>query len=100
MAIGCGFYRHYIQSTDSMLPAIGIGDHLGSINIKSDSVNPIKRFDIVVYKFQPNKVDVGEGAYLVHRVIGLPNEKVEVKAGKVFVNDKILDEPFEKIRAE
>jgi len=97
LAIGCGLGGHYIQSTGAMIPTIGIGDHLGTFEIKSNSVNSIERFDIVVYKSQPNKANVSEDAYFIHRVVGLPNEKIETKEGKVFINDKVADEPFEKI---
>ncbi len=100
LVIGCGVYGHYVQATDSMLPTIGIGDHLVTIEIKSKYVNPIKRFDIVVYQAQPAKVKVEfneKTTIFVHRVIGLPNEKVEIKEGKVFINDKLLDETFQKI---
>lgn len=31
------------------------------------------------------------------RVIGLPNEKVEIRDNAVFVNDVLLAEPFDKI---
>lgn len=30
----------------------------------------------------------------IKRVIGLPGDKVEVKSGKVYVNDKAIDEPY------
>jgi signal peptidase I len=79
-----------------MSPTINIGDHLGTVEIKSNKLNPIERFDIVVYKAQPTKINVGEVKYLAHRVVGLPNEKIEIKKGAVFINDKLLEEPFER----
>ncbi len=30
----------------------------------------------------------------IKRVIGLPGETVEIKDGKVYINDKVLDEPY------
>ena len=33
----------------------------------------------------------------VSRVIGLPNEKLEIRDNKIFINDKLLDETFEKM---
>jgi signal peptidase I len=82
-----------------MLPNIGIGDHLGTVEIKSDDLNPIERFDIVVYKPQPSRgiAEAEKNARFVHRVIGLPNEKIEIKKGAVYINDELLIENFEKI---
>lgn len=97
-AISCGIAGHYTQSTSSMMPNIGIGDHFSTIEITSKELNPIERFDIVVYKPQLSKVDVGaeENTKFVHRVIGLPNEKLEIKKGAIYINEKLLNEPFEK----
>lgn len=98
LAIGCGLGGHYIQSTNSMSPAIGIGDHFTTIEIESKTLNPIERFDIVIYKPQPNKtkLETEENTKFAHRVIGMPNEKIEIKKGAIYINDKLLDEPFEK----
>lgn len=98
LAIGCGVAGHYVQPTGSMIPNIGIGDHLTTIEIKNNELNPIERFDIVVYKPQPSKIDVGatENVRFAHRVIGMPNEKIEIKKGEIYINDKLLSETFER----
>jgi len=31
------------------------------------------------------------------RVVGLPGEKVEVRENQIFINDQLLDEPFETL---
>jgi signal peptidase I len=99
LAIGCGLMGHYTASTESMMPTIGIGDHFVAIEVKSDTLNPINRFDIVVYKPQLSKFNskIDVDSKFVSRIVGLPNDKLEVKDGKIFINDKLLDEPFEKI---
>ena len=99
LAIGCGIAGHYIQSTNSMSPTIGIGDHFTTIEIKNNDINPTKRFDIVVYKPQPSKEKIGldEKTKFAHRVIGMPNEKIEIKRDEIYINDKLLNESsFEK----
>lgn len=82
------------------MPSVGVGDHLVTFEIKSSKLNPIKRFDVVVYQGQPAKVKLSfdeKTTIFIHRVIGLPNEKIEIKKGKVFINDELLDETLQKI---
>ena len=46
----------------------------------------IKRYDVVVVKV--------DGKQIIKRVIGLPNEKIEVKDNKVYADGKKLDNSF------
>jgi signal peptidase I len=50
---------------------------------------PIKRGDIVVLLF-PNDPSKS----YIKRVIGLPNEKIEVRDGKLFIDGQLMDEPY------
>ncbi len=67
------------------------------------SSNPIERFDIVVFEGPDDSKKIhnikGEMRY-IKRVIALPNERVEIKSNQIFINDKLLNEPFEKITDE
>lgn len=54
-------------------------------------LNSPERGDIVVFKFPDD-----EEILYVKRVIGVPGDKVEVKDGRVYVNDELLDEPYIK----
>jgi len=81
-----------------MSPTIEEGDHFTTFEIKSETLNPIERFDIVAYKLQPvPNQTFDKETRLFHRVVGLGGEKIEIKAGKIFINDKLLDEPFQKV---
>ena len=48
-----------------------------------------RRGDVVVFSM-PQQSD----ELLIKRVIGLPGETVEIQGGKVYVNGKVLDEPY------
>ncbi len=52
-----------------------------------------ERGDIIVFKFPD---DVEQKILYVKRVIGIPGDKVEIKNGKVYLNDEIIDEPYIK----
>ena len=52
-------------------------------------VRPIRRGDIVVFKY-PDEPDRD----FIKRVIGLPGETIELKNKKVHVNGQPLDEPY------
>jgi signal peptidase I len=53
-----------------------------------------ERGDIVVFR-DPNS----DRRKLIKRVIGLPGEVVEVRNGQVFINDRLLQEPYVAIPA-
>lgn len=78
----------------SMLPQLRDGERL-LVNkliyydIKSVSWGHIDRGDIVVFWF-PNDPDKS----FVKRVIGLPGEIVEIRAGKVLIDNKELNEEY------
>ncbi len=49
----------------------------------------IQRGDIIVFESPETK-----NKYLIKRVIGLPNETLEIKQGQIYINDKNLNEPY------
>lgn len=89
------FIRNYlidtrIVPTGSMLPTIQLQDRLivDRVFYKYDT---IERGDIIVFT-APDSAQ--EDKDLVKRAIGLPGEKLEVIKGAVYINDKVLDEPY------
>lgn len=86
--------------TGSMIPKLLIGDFLlvnkmayaGSSTPLERLImpsRPIQRKDIVVFRWPGDmKTDY------VKRVIGLPGEKVEIRARQLFVNDQPIEEPY------
>ncbi len=82
----------YIPS-GSMLPTLQINDRL-IIDKLSYRVNSPQRGDIVV--FSPTNTLEKQNFHdaFIKRVIGLPGDKVEVKNGKVLINDKPIAENY------
>jgi len=87
--------------SSSMEKTLLIGDHLIISRIGYDAGIPFtdfhvplwrnpKRQQIIIFKppFDPNQPDY------VKRVIGLPGDVVDVRAGFVWINGKRLDEPY------
>lgn len=50
-----------------------------------------KRFDIVVFP-----VEADNNKIYIKRVIGLPGEKIQIINGKIYVNEKLLEENYGK----
>ncbi len=83
-----------------MSPSIKTGDHFAYAGFKATDTELLNRFDIIVFKVCANSEEsVTEDTQFVFRVIGLEGEKVELKKGKVFINDRLLEEPFEKVES-
>lgn len=92
--LGVFFVQPVVVEGTSMLPQLHDGERL-LVNklvyykIQSVSWGHIERGDIVVFWY-PNDPDKS----YVKRVIGLPGEMVEVKAGKVYINGTQLEEDY------
>ena len=87
-----------VVPTGSMEPTVQVNDRLVIEKISYLFKSP-ERGDVIVFQ-APEKALVISGAttndaYL-KRVIGLPGETVEIKGGKVFINDKALKESYIK----
>ncbi len=76
--------------TGSMLPTIQVGDRV-MVNKFIYRFKEPQRGDIVV--FEPPAI-INQKDDFIKRIIGLPGDKIEVKDGKVWVNDEALEEPY------
>ncbi|MEG1501830.1 MAG: signal peptidase I [Synergistaceae bacterium] len=76
----------------SMIPTLEVGDRVLVLKFwyKLPGID-LKRGDIVVFKYP-----VDPRRDFVKRIVGLPGDKVEIKDGTVFINDKELFEPYVK----
>lgn len=80
-------------SSGSMLPTLEVNDRLMVDKLSYHWSNP-QRGDIVV--FSPTEALKRQHFKdtFIKRLIGLPGEKVEIKAGRVYVNDRLLPENY------
>ncbi len=89
----------YIPS-GSMLPTLHVDDRLIIDKISYRFSDPV-RGDIVVFnptaELEKEKDDDGKQKFneaFIKRVIGLPGDRIDVKAGKVYINGKVLSEKY------
>ncbi|MCD6223660.1 MAG: signal peptidase I [Deltaproteobacteria bacterium] len=88
--------------SSSMKDTLLIGDHImvykfiygvksPIFNVKIIPISKPKRGDIIVFKWPPNpKID------FIKRCIGLPGDEIKIVNKKVYVNGKLLVEPYTK----
>lgn len=88
--------RPVISDGDAMLPGIGDGEVIIVVNHHYSAVRGVPEFGQVV-AFRDDFLEEGEpGTQTIRRVIGLPGDKIEIKDGAVFRNDKLLKEDYLK----
>ncbi|MFN7964497.1 MAG: signal peptidase I [Acidobacteriota bacterium] len=97
-ARGFVFMQSQIPS-GSMLGTLLIGDYVlvnraiyagpGDTPISWLGQREIRRGDVIVFRF-PGDPDLD----YIKRVIALPNERVELRAGTVFINGQAIEEPY------
>jgi signal peptidase I len=73
----------YVVEGASMEPSYPPGTHLYGAPIST----PLDRGDVVL-------LDDGKKEYAVKRIVGLPGESVQLWRGQVFINRKMLVEPY------
>ena len=80
--------RAYKIPSSGMVPALLVGDHLIADMRGYKSKQP-RRGDLIIFEFpkDPSKD-------FIKRVIGMEGEKVEVVKNKIYINDKLLDDPW------
>ena len=86
------FIKPTLVSGDSMLPTLHENDYL-IINKIGYKIGEPKNGDVIVFKSDLEKND-GTTKDLVKRIIGVAGDNVVIKDGKVYLNDKLLDETY------
>lgn len=76
--------------SSSMEDTIMVNDRVFGNRLAYTKEDP-KRFDIIIFRYPDD-----ESTFFIKRIIGLPGDKVEIRDGKVYINDseKPLDDSF------
>lgn len=87
--------RPFYIPSGSMIPTFEINDRI-LVNCLTYNFCEPNRGDIVVFFPPPeaNRPPEEEGIILIKRVVAIAHDRIEVKDGKLFLNDQQLDEPF------
>jgi len=75
-------------SNDAMVPALLPGDHVIMHRAAYHAAEP-RRGDVVVYRYPDEN-----GTLFLHRVIGVPGDRIDIRHQVVSVNDDTVTEPY------
>jgi signal peptidase I len=91
LLLGCSLFTGgtVVFEGTSMLPTIKNGERLHTEKLDAQSTVKLARGDILVFKYPK---DPSKG--YIKRLIGLPSDTVEIRAGEVWVNGSKLPEPY------
>ena len=90
----------YRPMTNAMAPNLTTEDACIVDPAAYSNGRAIERFDIVVYEMPDNvkrRTNQKGDVRIVKRVIGLPDDKLEIRDNVLYINGQPTDEPFEKI---
>lgn len=86
------FIRPTLVRGESMYPTLVENDYL-IINRMAYKFNEPEKGDVIVFKTNLLQED-GKHKDLVKRVIAVGGDHIKIENSKVYVNDKLLDEPY------
>lgn len=83
--------KFYLVPSESMSPTLKQADYISGFAIEPKE---LARYDIIVFTSALKKDD-----FYVKRIVGLPGETVSIFNGYVYINGRLLDEPYVKYRS-
>ena len=101
--LGCNYGMKRVP-TSAMLPTIPIDSYVLTDEGAYSGRESIERFDLVIHNAPTDKkleqIGLDKNTKFIFRVIGLSGEKVEIRNGKVLINDAKIVENFETIPSQ
>lgn len=89
---GFAFQTFFIPS-ESMVPRLQTDDRVLVNKFAYDLRDP-SRGDVVVFRTPPNAKGITGMDDLVKRLVGLPGETIEGRDGRIYINNKVIKEPY------
>ncbi len=86
------FIRPTLVRGESMYPTLEENDYL-IINRMAYKIGEPKDGDIIVFSTELLQED-GDRKDLVKRIVGVAGDHIKIENSKVYVNDKLIDEPY------
>lgn len=83
----------FIVSGSSMFPTFENANYLIVDEISYKLSDP-ERYDVVIFKY-PDPNPKNKTKYFIKRIIGLPNEKIDIKGSDVFITNEANPEGFQ-----
>lgn len=80
------FFSNYEVEGESMMPTLQDGNKL-VVNKIGYQIGDLNRFDVIVFHANENED-------YVKRIVGLPGDKIEYKGDQLYINGKLIKEPF------
>lgn len=77
----------------SMLPNFVNNEYLLTDKL-SYLVGKPQRGDVIVLKAPPSEACAEESCEYIKRIVGIPGDRVKVQDGRVYLNSKLLNEPY------
>jgi len=88
------FFKPMVISGSSMYPTFHNNDHI-VVDKFNGEMSTLKRGNVIVF-FSP----IGENRLLVKRIIGIQGDVIAIRNGSVFLNGKLLREPYTNHHSE
>jgi signal peptidase I len=85
-------FQPFFIPSGSMEPTLKVGDRV-LVNKLSYDLHGVHRGDVVVFKKPPDDTTPGI-TDLIKRVVGLPGEIISARNGQVYINGRLLPEPW------
>ena len=92
-AIILAFFKPIIVQQESMQPNFYSGDYVITSRQSYRLFGQPERGDVIVFKSGLYD-ETGNQKHLIKRIIGLPGDTVEIKAGDVYINGELLQEEY------
>jgi signal peptidase I len=92
---GCGErpIKAYYITSEGMLPTLQVNDRVIT-DLRAYALSSPQRGDIVVFNPTERLLQDEFSDPFIKRIIGLPGEQVALKNGSVYINGKLLKEPY------